>query len=364
MKVKDVIRALETWAPTSYQEQYDNARLITGNANDELKGVLITLDCIEDVVQEAIDKSCNMIVAHHPIVFGGLKSITGKNYVERTVIKAIKNDIAIYAIHTNLDNVYNGVNKKIAEIIGLSGLKVLAPKPSTLSKLVTFIPQSETQQVLDQLYKAGAGKIGNYDHCSFTTQGTGTFRPSQAANPHIGQSGQEESVQEDRIELIFASHRRGAIINALKSAHPYEEVAHYITPLSNSNQEVGAGLVGVLESEMDTIEFMRLIKQKFNLHTLRHTKTHQPKVKKIAVCGGAGNFLLPMAKGANADVYITADYKYHEFFDAEDCITILDIGHYESEVFTKELIYDYLKEKFANIALNLSEVVTNPINYF
>ncbi|MEQ9288083.1 MAG: Nif3-like dinuclear metal center hexameric protein [Cyclobacteriaceae bacterium] len=364
MKIKEIINTLETWAPPSYQEKYDNARLITGNPNDELKGVLITLDCIEDVVQEAIEKNCNLIVAHHPIVFGGLKSLTGKTYVGRTVIRAIKNDIAIYAIHTNLDNVYNGVNKKIADIIGLTNLKVLSSKPSTLSKLVTFIPQENTQQILDQLYATGAGEIGNYDHCSFTTQGTGTFRPNPQANPHIGQSGQEENVQEQRIELMFPTHLQGRVVNALKSAHPYEEVAYYVTPLSNTNQEVGAGLVGVLKAEMDIVDFMRFIKKEFNLHTIRHTKTHKSKVQKIAVCGGAGSFLLPNARNAKADVYITADYKYHEFFDAEDCITILDIGHYESEVFTKELIYDYLKEKFANIALNLSEVVTNPINYF
>lgn len=364
MKIKEIINTLETWAPPGYQEKYDNARLITGNPNEELKGVLITLDCIEDVVQEAIEKNCNLIVAHHPIVFGGLKSLTGKTYVERTVIRAIKNDIAIYAIHTNLDNVYNGVNKKIADIIGLTNLKVLSPKPSTLSKLVTFIPRENTQQVLDQLYATGAGEIGNYDHCSFTTQGTGTFRPNPQANPHIGQSGQEENVQEHRIELMFPTHLQGRVVNALKSAHPYEEVAYYITPLSNTNQEVGAGLVGVLKAEMDIIDFMGFIKKQFNLRTIRHTKTHKSTVQKIAVCGGAGSFLLPNARNAGADVYITADYKYHEFFDAEDNITILDIGHYESEVFTKELIYDYLKEKFANIALNLSEVVTNPINYF
>ncbi|MFY0652911.1 MAG: Nif3-like dinuclear metal center hexameric protein [Cyclobacteriaceae bacterium] len=362
-KIKDIIKELEAWAPPSYQEGYDNARLITGNQNDELTGVLISLDCVEDVVQEAIDTNCNIIVSHHPIVFSGLKSLTGKNYVERTVIKAIKNDIAIYAIHTNLDNVNTGVNKKIADLIGLQDQKILSPKKSTLAKLVTFCPKENTQQVLDKLYEAGAGEIGNYSHCSFSTKGTGTFKPSEKANPHIGQFGKDEQVKEERIELMFSSHLRGKVISALRNVHPYEEVAYYITELSNINQEVGAGMIGVLPHEIGTSEFIAKIKETFNLKVIKHTAIHKEKVKRIAVCGGAGSFLLGKAKGANADVFITADYKYHEFFDAEEKIMIMDIGHYESEVFTKELIYDFLKEKFANIALHLSEVVTNPIKY-
>ncbi len=364
MKIQEVISTLETWAPPAYQESYDNARLITGNKNDKLSGVLVTLDCTEDVVEEAISKDCNLIVAHHPIVFAGLKSITGKNYVERTVIKAIKHDIAIYAIHTNLDNVVTGVNKKIANKLGLKNQRILAPKSNTLSKLVTFAPTPDTESVLNALHKAGAGAIGNYDECSFTTTGTGSFRPNETANPHIGTKQVREHVNENRIEVIFPSHIQRNIITALKASHPYEEVAYYITPLDNQNQEVGSGMIGELSSPVDIREFMTSLKQTFNLGVIRHTNPHKSTIQRIALCGGAGSFLLPKAKGAQADVYITADYKYHEFFDAENTITILDIGHYESEAFTKELIYDFLKEKFANIALNLSEVVTNPINYF
>ena len=364
MKVKNITELLESWAPLDYQESYDNARLITGDSNAILKGVLITLDCIEEVVQEAIEKDCNLIIAHHPIVFTGLKSLTGSNYIERTIIKAIKNDIAIYAIHTNLDNVHNGVNKKIADLLGLTNLKILAPKPSTLSKLVTFAPIENTDDVLNKLHEAGAGMIGNYEHCSFTTEGTGTFKPNDLATPYIGESNKKESLKENRIELIFPTHLKAKVLNTLKNVHPYEEVAYYITALSNSNQEVGAGLIGHLPSEMMSLDFLNFVKEKFNLKTIKHTKIHKSKVNRIAVCGGAGSFLLSKAKEVNADIFITADYKYHEFFDAENQITILDIGHYESEVFTKELIYDFLKEKMANIALNLSEVVTNPINYF
>lgn len=364
MKIKDIIHQLEQWAPRAYQESYDNARLITGDKNAHVDGVLITLDCIEEVVQEAIEKKCNLIIAHHPIVFKGLKSLTGSNYIERTIIQAIKNDIAIYAIHTNLDNVYNGVNEKIASLIGLQNLEILSPKPSTLSKLVTFVPHQNTEAVLHKLHEAGAGMIGNYEHCSFTSSGIGTFQPNNKANPHIGKPSKKENVNENRIELIFPSHLETQIIVALRKVHPYEEVAYFITALTNTNQEIGAGLVGNLKIEINCLDFLSSIKEKFKLTVLKHTKIHKTNVKRIAVCGGAGSFLLPKALQANADIFITADYKYHEFFDAENRITILDIGHYESEVFTKELIYDYLKEKMANIALNLSEVVTNPINYF
>ncbi len=363
MKISDIIKALEQWAPPSYQESYDNAGLLTGNRGDALTGVLVSLDCTEAVVDEAIQNHCNLIVAHHPIIFRGLKSITGKNYVERTIIKAIKNDIAIYAIHTNLDNVHTGVNRKIADQLGLLNPTILAPKKELLNKLVVFVPKPNTQNVLDALYKAGAGEIGNYDHCSFTMSGTGTFRPNDAANPTIGHQNVDETVEEDRIEVIFENHKTGGILNALKQAHPYEEVAYYLTQLQNVNQEVGSGMVGRLEAPMQTHEFLHLLKEKMQTGCVRHTPIHQEKVQKIAVCGGAGSFLLSKAKSVGADVFITADFKYHEFFDADGKIIIADIGHYESEVFTKELISEYLSEKLTNIAPLLSKVDTNPLKY-
>lgn len=364
MRINEIIGALNQWAPPAYQESYDNARLITGNPDLELQGVLVSLDCTEEIVQEAIDKGANLIIAHHPIVFKGLKSFTGKNYVERTVIKAIKNDIAIFSIHTNLDNVHTGVNRMICDRIGLINCKTLAPKSGILSKIVTFIPTKHVEEVLEALYAAGLGHIGNYDECSFQIKGTGSFRPNDQANPVIGTNNKRELVEETRIEGIFPSHLKGKVIGTLKKAHPYEEVAYYLTSLDNENQEVGSGMVGELTKAMPTSSFMNLLKEQFNLKVIRHTAFHKDEVKKIAVCGGAGSFLLGHAKGVGADVFVTADFKYHEFFDAEEKIIISDIGHYESEVFTKELICNFLKEKFANIALNLSEVDTNPIKYF
>jgi dinuclear metal center YbgI/SA1388 family protein len=361
--IKDVTTYLEQWAPRSYQEDYDNSGLLTGHAGDAVKAVLVTLDCTEAVVDEAIASGCNMIIAHHPIVFRGLKKITGQNYVERTIIKAIKNDIAIYAIHTNLDNVHTGVNKKIADRIGLKNTRILAPRKETLTKLVTFSPKKNTDEVLKALHEAGAGNIGNYKNCSFKVTGEGTFQPNAQATPHIGQAHQVEKVEEDRLEVIFPSHLTPSIMAALRKAHPYEEVAYYLTALENENQEVGAGLVGELETPLEPTDFLAHLKKSMNTECIRFTPLNQ-KVQRVVVCGGSGSFLLPQAKAAGAQAFVTADFKYHEFFDAEGKIMIADIGHYESEQFTKDLLVEVLKEKFTTFASNFSKTVTNPLRYF
>lgn len=363
MKVKDITEYLESLAPRAYQESYDNSGLLTGEPTQEITGLLVTLDCTEDVVQEAIDRGMNMIVAHHPIIFRGLKKLTGSNYVERTVLKAIRNNIALYAIHTNLDNIHTGVNRKIGEKIGLKNLRVLVPKKDTLSKLVTFIPTANEEAVMKALYDAGAGQIGNYKNCSFGVEGTGTFMPNEAATPHVGKANQQESVKEIRTEVIFSTHMESRIIGTLRKAHPYEEVAYYITRLENDNQEVGSGMLGELEQPLEPIEFLKGLKSSMNLNIIRHTRLLDKKVKKVAICGGSGSFLLPQAIRSGADFFVTADFKYHEFFDADGKIAIADIGHYESEFFTKELIMELLKEKFPTFAVNFSSTDTNPIRY-
>lgn len=362
-KIKDIVQYLEQTAPSSYQESYDNAQLITGDYNQDVQSILVSLDCIESVVDEAIAKKCNLIVAHHPIVFKGLKSFTGKDYVERTIIKAIKNDIAIFAIHTNLDNVHIGVNRKIGEKIGIKSPEILSPKRQILSKLVTFTPAEHREKVLNAMYKAGAGEIGDYSNCSFTVKGTGTFKPSESANPHIGENNKLEEAPEDRIELMFPSYLAGSVVAALKQAHPYEEVAYYLTQLENDNQDVGSGMIGTLDEPMEPIEFLKMLKERMSLNCIRHTQLIDHKIKTVAWCGGSGSFLLKKAMAKKADIFITADFKYHEFFDAENKIIIADIGHYESEVFTKELLHDILSKKFTTFATNLSETVTNPISY-
>lgn len=363
MVAKDIINFLESWAPISLQESYDNSGLLIGEKSQEITQALIALDVTESVIDEAIETKSNLIIAHHPFIFKGIKKIGNTHWIDRCIRKSIKHDIAIYAIHTNLDNVHTGVNKKIAEKLELKNLSILQPKKETLSKLTVFVPKEQGQSVLDAMFKAGAGNIGNYDHCSFQLEGTGTFRGNENSNPTIGKQGKEETVQETRLEVLVPSYRLNNVIASMKDAHPYEEVAHYINPLTNINQEVGAGMIGEMADDMTAKDFLIFLKEKMNLKMIRHTNLVNEKVKKVAVCGGSGSFLLDKAIAKKADIFITADFKYHDFFEANNEIIIADIGHYESEVFTKELILDALTKNFTKFAFRLSKVDTNPIKY-
>ncbi len=329
----------------------------------EIRGALICLDSTEPIIDEAIATNCNLVIAHHPIVFSGLKKLTGKNYVERTIIKAIRNDIAIYAIHTNLDNVSTGVNQAICNRLGIKNTRILSPKSGILKKLVTYCPEDHSGKVLAALFSAGAGGIGNYDECSFSTNGTGTFRGNESSNPVVGEKGVRHNEPENRIEVIFRDFDQQKILKALRDAHPYEEIAYDVYTLDNQYNLVGSGMIGELEKSLPVKEFLELLKNRMQTGCIRYT--HFAKtVSKVAVCGGSGSFLLGDALKAGADAFVTADFKYHQFFDADEKILVADIGHYESEQFTKELIYSELKGKFTTFALRLSEHNTNPINYF
>lgn len=363
-KISEITHYLETIAPLQLQEDYDNAGLIVGNPETIVTGILFTLDCTEEIVEEALKKNCNLIIAHHPIVFKGLKKLNGKNYVERTVIKAIKNDVAIYAIHTNLDNIKNGVNFRIANLLKLEKVRILVPASQKLLKLTFFAPVEASENVLQAVYRAGAGNIGNYSECSFSTEGTGTFTPNSEANPTIGHINQAESVKEIRSEVILPTYLKNKVLGALHNAHPYEEVAYFLHEIKNENQDIGSGAIGELAEALTPEEFLAYIKASMPVKMIRYTKVNNSKIKKIAVCGGSGSFLLPYAKASGADAFITADFKYHEFFDSENQIMICDIGHYESEVNTKELLLEYISKKFSNFALCLSDTNTNPVHYF
>ncbi|MFY0605398.1 MAG: Nif3-like dinuclear metal center hexameric protein [Cyclobacteriaceae bacterium] len=363
MIVKDITDHLEAIAPLHHQESYDNSGLLVGSNMSAITGILITLDVTEAVIDEAIEHGINLIVAHHPLIFSGIKKLNSKHWVDRCIVKAIKNDICIYAIHTNLDNVINGVNMKICERLGLINTRILSPKHNTLLKLVTFIPKADKEKVQNALFEAGAGVIGNYSECSFEMEGRGNFKPNGDANPTIGKLNTREIVEEVRLEVMLPTDRQHAVIGALKLAHPYEKVAYYLSNLENQNQEIGAGMIGELSSPVPTKDFLKSLKSLMSTHCVRHTSVEKKMVSKIAVCGGSGSFLLKAAIQQQADIFITGDFKYHEFFEADNKIVIADIGHYESEQFTKDLLYDILSKKFANIALRLSEVETNPIKY-
>ncbi|MBC7451455.1 MAG: Nif3-like dinuclear metal center hexameric protein [Cytophagales bacterium] len=363
-RIADLISHLEQIAPLSYQEEYDNCGLLTGNKEDACTGVLLTLDVTEEVVDEAINKGFNLIVAHHPVIFKGLKKITGSNYVERIIIKAIQHNIALYAIHTNLDSVFHGVNGMLAARLHLYHTRILSPKKNLLSKLVTFIPSNDTESVMQSIFASGAGSIGNYSECSFTVSGTGQFKPDAGANPQIGKIGITEQVEEDRVEMIYPSYLEHKVVSALKKNHPYEEPAYDLISLENTHSEVGSGVIGELKTALTPEDFMKHVQHVLKPECIRYTTAFQGTIKKVAVCGGSGSFLLKTAVAAGADALITSDFKYHDFFDAENRILVCDIGHYESEIHTKELLMDILTKKFANIAIVLSSIHTNPIGYF
>lgn len=362
-RIKDIIHSLEEWAPPAFAESYDNVGLLVGDQNETVTSVLISLDCTEEVVKEAITKGCNMIVSHHPILFKGFKRFNASNYVERTVAMAIKNDIALYAIHTNLDNVHDGVNKKICDLIGLENTQILAPKGQNLEKLVFFVPTQQAEEVRDALFNAGAGTIGNYSGCSFNVSGNGTYTPRAGANPTIGEVGKPHSEEETRIEIMIPVYLRTKVLETLKKVHPYEEVAYFVHPIENKNQYTGSGMIGFLPEAKEPLEFFKLLKNQMELEVIKCTSFGLGMIKKVAVCGGSGSFLLKDAMRQNADVFITGDFKYHEFFDAENKIIIADIGHYESERFTIDLIAEKIRKKFSTFATHLTEVNTNPIHY-
>lgn len=370
MTIKDITNTIEEIAPLNHAEDFDNVGLLVGDYSSKVTGVLVTLDTLENVVDEAIDKNCNLIISFHPIIFSGLKKLNGKNYVERVVIKAIKNDIAIYAIHTALDNSNVGVNAKICDVLGLTKQQILIPKKGLIRKLTTYVPIANAERLRERLFEAGAGNIGNYDNCSFNTEGYGTYRGNEYSNPIKGKKGSIHTEKETFISVIFEKRHQSKIIKSLFKNHPYEEVAYDIVSLENSHQDIGMGMIGEFENAMSPNDFLTHVKKTMKSSCIRHSKISNKKIKRVAVLGGSGSFAINNAIYSNADAYITSDLKYHEFYKAENKLILVDVGHYESEQFTKNLLVDYLTKKIPNFApalqegkIVLSESITNPIYY-
>ncbi|MEH6657549.1 Nif3-like dinuclear metal center hexameric protein [Leeuwenhoekiella marinoflava] len=363
MTVNDIASALEEFAPLTYAEDFDNVGLLLGNKNTEVTGVLVALDTLENTVDEAIANNCNLIVSFHPIIFSGLKKITGKNYVERVILKAIKNDIAIYAIHTALDNMPHGVSKGMCDALKLENRKVLIPRKGVIKKLTTYVPKNEVIAVRESLFKAGAGNIGNYEQCSFSTKGKGTFMGNEDSNPTIGNRLELQIEKEVQLNITFEARLESAVLKALFNTHSYEEVAYEITTLDNQNQNIGMGMIGALTTPLEEVAFLKMVKKAFNAEGIRHSPFCNKPIKKVAVLGGSGSFAINAALKAGADAFITADLKYHQFYQAERQLILADIGHYESEQFTKNILTDFLTKKFTNFAVVLSDENTNPIKY-
>lgn len=364
MKLQSILPILEELAPLAYAEDFDNVGLLLGNSEQEISGILVCHDALENVVDEAIEKNCNLIVCFHPILFSGLKKITGKTYVERVVLKAIKNDIAIYAVHTALDNHQNGVNKIICNQLELINTKILVPKEKFIRKLITYTIPENHQKLRNALFEAGAGNIGNYEDCSFNSKGIGTYMGNENSNPEIGERFEFVENEEIKIEVTFEKHLESKILKALFKNHVYEEVAYEIYELQNHHQNIGLGMIGELEKEMNENDFLQFVKEKMQCESIRHTAFLNKKIKKVAVLGGSGSFAIGHAKRLGANAFLTADLKYHQFYEAENQLLLADIGHYESERYTKNYIVDFLIKKFPNFAIILSEQNTNPVKYF
>lgn len=371
MTIKEVTTLIETWAPLPYAEDFDNVGLLVGYPDTKVAGILIAHDALENVVDEAINDNCNLIVCFHPIIFKGIKKFNGNNYVERVVMKAIKYDIAIYAIHTALDNAFEGVNAAICNALGLEKRQILIPQKNTIKKLLTYVPVSKITEVRDALFKVGAGGIGNYDECSFTVQGIGTFNGNEYSNPTKGEKGTTQYEDEIQLGITFHKHLQSVVIKTLLKVHPYEEVAYEITTLENTNQHIGMGMIGSLSNEFSEKDFLTHVKKSLPTGCIRHSNLLEKPISKVAVLGGSGSFAIASAKRAGAQAFITADLKYHDFYQAENDILLVDVGHYESEQFTKTILAEHLTKKIANFApalaegnILISKQNTNPVKYF
>lgn len=362
-KLHELITAIEKHSPLDFQESYDNSGLQIGNPDLEVSKALICLDITEAVLDEAIRGKFDLIISHHPLVFRGIKKITATSLMERLIFKAIKNNIAIYSAHTNMDNILMGVNNMICNKLGLINQKILEPIGGKLKKLITFCPESHAEKVRNALFDAGAGNIGNYSACSFNSNGQGTFMAGKGTSPFVGKQDELHIEPEIKIETVFPFHIQKTLIKALLDIHPYEEVAYDIIPLENEYEQVGAGMTGYLETEMDELDFLMFIKNVFKTTTIKHSALLGRKIRKVAVCGGSGSFLISKAINSGADIFITGDLKYHQFFEAEQKIILADVGHYESEQFTKKLLHTIIMENFPTFAVQISNVEKNPVNY-
>ena len=362
MKLKKIIECLEKWAPPIYQESYDNSGLMVGDYNSKISGCIISLDCTEKVVNEAISKNCNLIISHHPIIFGGITSINSSHWVGRVIQKAISNNINIYAIHTNLDNIKEGVNKKISDLLKIKETKFLLPKYGFNKKLEIYIQEKDKSHFLDKIFEAGAGQIGNYKECSFQEKGLGTFTPQENSNPKVGSKNTKEEIEEIKLEIYFDKSVENSVIETIKKYHPYDEPNYFIQDNKIESREVGSGMIGNRDIKFENL--LKELKETFKCGSIKHTKVINKQINKIAVCGGSGSFLTKDAIKNGADVLISSDFKYHDFFEANEQIILIDIGHYESEQFTKDLIFEFLNKNLINIALHLSNENTNPIKYY
>lgn len=363
MKISEITGAIEKYAPLWLQEEWDNAGLQVGDTDREATGAVLCVDATEAIVDEAIDRGVNLVISHHPLLFRGLKRITGRTATERIVAKALKHDIAIYSAHTNMDSAPGGVSWATGRRAGLTAMRTLVPQQGRLMKLAVFVPSAYSNAVSEALWNAGAGRMGNYDRCAYMTDGRGTYRPLPGADPAIGTVGQSHTEAETRIEVVFPTAISGRVVQAMLKAHPYEEPAFDLIPLANDITSAGLGVIGSLKTPMPASEYIAWVKQALGIGAIPYAGDARRMVHRVALCGGAGAEFIGNAIAAGADLYMCGDLKYHDFTTHADSIVLADIGHYESEQCTKEIFYDIIQKNFPNFATYYAEEDKNPISY-
>lgn len=364
MTIGHIISVLEAFAPVALQESYDNCGLILGSALDECRGALLTVDCTEAVVDEAIARDCNLIIAHHPLIFKGIRRLNGRTDQERTVLKAVRNNIAVYACHTCLDSAPGGVSQRMAGMLGLESVAPLEQPQGKLLKLTAYVPEADADSLRLALADAGAGEIGNYDFCSYTVNGIGRFRAKSGANPYVGEIGEIHSENEECVQVVLPAWRRGAVERALLQTHPYEEPAYEFITLDNAPVMTGLGAVGILTEPVTPAQLVAKVKETFGSPVARCSAyPSDSQIRRVAVCGGSGASLIGRAIAAGAQSIVTSDVKYHDFVDYAGDILIIDIGHHESENCAKSIFFDIISEKFPKFALWYAKADVNPINY-
>lgn len=369
MIVKELIKYLEDWAPPGAAWEKDNVGLLVGSGDEKIENIFLSLELTGEVLEQALKKNCNFIFTHHPLIFNPVKNLdVNKNPNSKLIYKLIKNDINLFSAHTNLDFTKDGVSFTLAKKLKLNKITFLKNEESNQFKVVVFLPETNLDEVASAMFNQGAGIIGEYNNCSFRTNGIGTFKGSANSNPFIGKKENFEKANEVRLEVLVDSWKLNKVINAMLKSHPYEEPAYDIYPLRNKNVNYGAGAIGELDNEMNVNEFLKHVEKSLLLSNFRFVNGNKRRIKKVAVCGGSGSELLNDAISKNADVFITADIKYHTFHDAKNKILLIDAGHYETEVvilkIVEEKIKKLIKEKKENIKVYKYSSSTNPVKFY
>ena len=365
MTIKDVTTFLEQKFPLYLQEDFDNCGVQCGDVRQEISGAMVCFEMSEQVIDEAIDKGCNLVISHHPLMLKrGICKIVPTDRVGAMICKALAHNMVLYSMHTNIDSGEGGGNDAFAEKLRLRNVKVLEPHKGMYRKLVVFVPKENAETLKSALFAVGCGVQGNYDSCGYTLHGQGQFRPLEGANPHIGEENHLEHVDEERVEMIYPTGLQRAVVQAIYDNHPYEEPAFDLLPLENESRTIGLGRIGELPKELPVSDFLGYLKDNLGFIHCRYCGDETKMIRKVAVCGGGGSSFIDLAIASGADAYVSGDFKYHDFFKSYQKTLLVDIGHYEGEFFIKNIIFNLLNEKFSTFATLISKMESLEVKFF